>query len=136
MFQLALGPCPGDKAARQVKCGTVRSREKMRKSTESLICTECLFTGAPEISFGRLVIEFLLNLIVLGNGSGIPIFDRVRHCPDCGGHSMVSIESEGGQTAITRLNKDGRDRSRPIDSGRSPAHSKLEEEIIRSRLQQ
>lgn len=30
-FQLTLGPCPGDKTARQVKCGTVgQNQEKAR----------------------------------------------------------------------------------------------------------
>jgi hypothetical protein len=28
-IQLALGPCPGDKTARQVKCGTVERQEEM-----------------------------------------------------------------------------------------------------------
>lgn len=99
---------------------------------ESRICTDCLFLGTPSISIGRLIIEFFLNLFFPAN---MPIFEKVTHCPDCGKHTMVSVESEAGKTAITRLNEEGRNRPSHTDTGGSPSSSKIEEEILRSRLQ-
>jgi len=66
------------------------------------ICTECLFTGQPRLSYRRLLIEFFINLILI---TDVPLFQKVRHCPKCGGHSMVSMESEAGQTALEKLKK-------------------------------
>jgi len=66
------------------------------------ICTECLFTGQPRLSYGRLLIECFINLILI---TGVPLFQKVRHCPKCGGHSMVSMESEAGESALEKLKK-------------------------------
>lgn len=101
--------------------------------TETHICTECLFIGEPHLSLGRLFIEFFANLLT-GVG-GVPLFQKVRHCPKCGSHSMVPIESEAGNAAITRLNEEGQDRPKPTDSGGATASPKFEEDIIRSHLQ-
>jgi len=54
------------------------------------------------LSYGRLLIEFFINLISI---TDVPLFQRVRHCPKCGGHSMVSMESEAGQSALEELKK-------------------------------
>ena len=72
--------------------------------TESHICTECLFTGEPNLSIGRLFIEFFANFLA-GSRVGVPLFQKVRHCPECGSHSMVMITSESGQNALTELKK-------------------------------
>jgi len=70
---------------------------------ESHICTECLFTGEPHLSLGRLFVEFFANLLILGGGS--PMFEKVRHCPECRSHSMVLITSEAGQIAVAESKK-------------------------------
>ena len=70
--------------------------------TESHICTECLYTGEPHLSIGRLFIEFLANFLA-GSGGGVPLFQKVRHCPECGSHSMVLITSESGQNALAEI---------------------------------
>jgi hypothetical protein len=72
--------------------------------TQTQICTECYFTGEPNLSVGRLSIEFLVNFLI-GNGWGVPFFVNVRHCPECGSHSMVLMTSESGQNALAELKK-------------------------------
>jgi hypothetical protein len=72
--------------------------------TESNICTECFYTGEPSLSTGRLFIEFLANFLA-GSGGGVPLFQKVRHCPECGSHSMVLITSESGQNALAEQKK-------------------------------
>ena len=73
-------------------------------ATPTHICTECFFTGEPSLSVGRLSIEFIVNFLI-GNGWGVPFFEKVRHCPECGSHSMVLMPSESGQNALAELNK-------------------------------
>lgn len=70
--------------------------------TQTHICTECYFVGEPNLSVGRLSIEFIVNFLI-GNGWGVPFFEKVRHCPECGSHSMVLITPESGQNALTKL---------------------------------
>lgn len=79
---------------------------------KSHICTECFFTGWPKISVGRLLVEFFTNLIFYTN---VPFFQKVRHCPKCGGHSMVSIETEAGQRALEKQKEKDREVPRPSD---------------------
>ena len=71
---------------------------------ETHICTECFFTGDPDLSVGRLSFEFILNFL-LGSGGGVPLFQKVRHCPECRRHSMVLITSEAGQIALAESKK-------------------------------
>ncbi|WP_223908707.1 hypothetical protein [Geobacter sp. AOG1] len=79
---------------------------------KSHICTECFFTGTPKVSVGRLLTEFFTNLIFYTN---VPFFQKVRHCPECGGHSMVSIETEAGRIALEKNKGRGRELPRPSD---------------------
>jgi hypothetical protein len=81
----------------ELVCSRVRQRKIMNKDH---ICTDCLFIGQPSISIGRLVLEFFLNFI--GGVSGVQVFDKVRHCPNCGSHSMVLYTSSAGETALER----------------------------------
>lgn len=71
----------------------------MNETTQTHICTECYFTGEPNLSVGRLSIEFIVNFLI-GNGWGVPFFEKVRHCPECGSHSMVLMTSESGQNVL------------------------------------
>jgi len=71
---------------------------------ETHICTECYFAGEPNLSVGRLSIEFIVNFL-LGNGWGVPFFEKVRHCPECGSHAMVLMTSESGQNALAEIKK-------------------------------
>jgi hypothetical protein len=71
---------------------------------ESHICKECLFTGEPNLSIGRLSIEFFTNFLA-GSGVGVPLFQKVRHCPECGSHTMELMRSESGQNALAELKK-------------------------------
>jgi len=72
--------------------------------TETHICTECYSTGEPSLSVGRLSIEFVVNFLI-GTGGGVPFFQKVRHCPECGSHSMVLMMSELGQKALTKVKR-------------------------------
>lgn len=96
------------------------------------ICTECFFTGQPNISLGRLFIEFLLNLLFIG---GAPLFQKVRHCPECGSHSMVAVTSEAGQAAIEKQNKIQQDEKpgHNHENFKSSSHNDLE--YTRTRMQ-
>jgi len=58
----------------------------------SHICTECKYIGKPHISIGRLLIEFLANFSA--GVTSVQLFDKVRHCPKCGGHTMVPLKTE------------------------------------------
>jgi len=78
--------------------GAARSTEKIMN--ENHICTNCLFIGQPSISIGRLLLEFFLNFI--SGVSGVQLFDKVRHCPACGDHSMVLCTSPAGETALEK----------------------------------
>jgi hypothetical protein len=70
---------------------------------ETHICTECLFIGEPHLSIGRLFTEFFANLLT--GVSGAQLFQKVRHCPACGSHSMVLMSSEVGQNALAESKK-------------------------------
>jgi hypothetical protein len=75
----------------------------MKNKNENKICTECLYVGVPSLSILRLWVEFVINFFL--SSTGINIFEKVRHCPKCGQHSMVPLESEGGRTALSELEK-------------------------------
>jgi hypothetical protein len=82
---------------------TVTAIKMTEKSSH--ICTKCHFIGTPRLSVGRLFIEFFINLFI---SSSVPIFEKIRHCPDCGTHSMVSIASEAGENALAARSKEDR----------------------------
>ena len=83
--------------------------EKIMTEHITYICTDCLFTGKPCLSVGRLVIELVVNFFIC-DPIGTQIYQRVRHCPECGSHAMVSIESEAGQKALSELKEKGSDK--------------------------
>lgn len=94
------------------------------------ICTECLYTGDPSISLGRVFVEFILNLLFVG---GTPVFHSVRHCPACSNHSMVAISSEAGQNALVKLKSVEKETPKENHrQGQSLKHSDLEWTRIRS----
>jgi len=97
------------------------------------ICTECLFTGEPSLSFGRLFVEFIANLLV--GTCGAPLFQKVRHCPECGSHSMVLITSEAGQIALTKHKEIGEEPPKQMDMDQFHKSSKADDEYMRIRLQ-
>lgn len=99
----------------------------------SHICTECFYTGAPSLSIGRLFIEFIANLLV--DGGGLPLFQKVRHCPECGSHSMVTLESEAGLIALATKNEKHEAQSSQSERIQLHAPPKSDEEYTRIRLQ-
>ena len=63
------------------------------------------------------------------------MFQKVRHCPECGSHSMVSIESEAGQVALAKRNENHEIQTKLNDSGKLHTASKNDDEYMRIRLQ-
>ncbi len=61
-------------------------------------------------------------------------FQKVRHGPDCGRDSMVSIESEAGRNPLRRLNEEGRELPRPTDRARMLTESEIEAEYTEIHL--
>jgi hypothetical protein len=98
---------------------------------ETYICSDCLFIGSPSISVGRLFVEFIVNLIFFGFS---PVFSKVRHCPDCGRHSMVLVESEAGQEAMKKHQDQGRG-GITAETSRTTNQAKAEEEYTKLRMQ-
>jgi hypothetical protein len=96
------------------------------------ICSECLFTGEPQISIGRLLVEFILNLLFVG---GVPLFQKVRHCPECGGHSMVAVTSKAGQIAEEKLMNVKKDQQQAIGQEQRRTSVHTEHEYTRIRIQ-
>lgn len=97
------------------------------------ICTDCMYTGEPHISLGRLFIEFFANLLT-GVG-GVSLFQKVRHCPECGKHSMVPIETEAGKLALSKRNENLEINSKQNSRDPSHAPSNRDDEYMRIRQQ-
>jgi len=63
------------------------------------------------------------------------MFHKVRHCPECGSHSMVSLESEAGQVASAKRNENHEIQTKQSDRENLHTVSKSDDEYMRIRLQ-
>lgn len=63
------------------------------------------------------------------------MFQKVRHCPECGSHSMVPIESEAGQDASAKRNENHEIQTKQSDRENLHTVSKSDDEYMRIRLQ-
>jgi hypothetical protein len=81
------------------------------------------------MSFGRLIVEFILGLLF---GVGVPLFQKVRHCPECGSHSMVADTSEAGQVATEKLKDVKKDQ--PQETGQEQSTTSVESDHEYSRI--
>jgi len=106
--------------------------EKIMTEKPSHICTECLSTGTPSISYGRLFIEFITNLFL---SSSVPFYQKVRHCSECGSHSIVSIESEAGDITSAKRTENNEIQTKQNDREDLRTASKSDDEYMRIRLQ-